>query len=236
MIFPKGLVHDFGQKFQSFSSFYGRSNRPGKCVWRHSRKDKKLSRLLNRNLKKLNNSDFSKGISPWFSSKISNFPMFFLCKKVGKNLLDIILKRKRPFQTIKTRTGRSNSTFWNDFWVQTFHKNQKIKRSKNWDFSKGVGPWFWSTISIFLYSFFIILGKIGQEKVLDDVPQRKKTFLDYENMKLKSKKKLMFSKKVSQWFCSKIGHISIILYKEKQTRKICFTITALERKKCPHRL
>ena len=108
--------------------------------------------------------------------------------------------------------------------------------SKNWDFSKGVGPWFCSTISVFLYSFFIILGKIGQEKVLDDVPQRKKTFLDYENMKLKSKKKLMFSKKVSQWFCSKIGHISIILYKEKQTRKICFTITALERKKCPHRL
>ena len=54
------------------------------------------------------------------------------------------------------------------------NKNQKIKRSKNWDFSKGVGPRFWSTISIFLYSFFIILRKIGQEKVLDDVLQRKK--------------------------------------------------------------
>ena len=24
------------------------------------------------------------------------------------------------------------------------YKNKKLKKSKNWDFSKGVNPWFWS--------------------------------------------------------------------------------------------
>ena len=26
------------------------------------------------------------------------------------------------------------------------YKNKKLKKSKNWDFSKGVSPWFWSKI------------------------------------------------------------------------------------------
>ena len=33
------------------------------------------------------------------------------------------------------------------------YKNNKLKKSKNWEFSKGVSPWFWSkigTFSIFL--------------------------------------------------------------------------------------
>ena len=59
--------------------------------------EKKLSRLLNRNLKKWKNSDSSKGISPWFCQKFQIFPCFSYAKKMGKNLLDIILKRKRRF-------------------------------------------------------------------------------------------------------------------------------------------
>ena len=34
------------------------------------------------------------------------------------------------------------------------YKNNKLKKSKNWEFSKGVSPWFWSkigTFSIFLF-------------------------------------------------------------------------------------
>ena len=34
------------------------------------------------------------------------------------------------------------------------HKNNKLKKLKNWDFSKGVSTWFWSkigTFSIFLF-------------------------------------------------------------------------------------
>ena len=29
------------------------------------------------------------------------------------------------------------------------YKNNKLKKSKNWDFSKGVSPWFWSKIGYF---------------------------------------------------------------------------------------
>ena len=44
-IFPKGLVHRFGQKLVIFPGFYFRENRPEKCVLRYSRRKKRLSRL-----------------------------------------------------------------------------------------------------------------------------------------------------------------------------------------------
>ena len=30
-------------------------------------------------------------------------------------------------------------------WIKTFldYENTKLKKSKNWDFSEGVSPWFW---------------------------------------------------------------------------------------------
>ena len=43
------------------------------------------------------------------------------------------------------------------------YKNKKFKKSINWDFSKGVNPWFWSKIGHF--SFFFFLDGIGQENV-----------------------------------------------------------------------
>ena len=44
-IFPKGLVHGFGRKLVIFACFYFRQYRPGKCVSRYSRRNKRLSRL-----------------------------------------------------------------------------------------------------------------------------------------------------------------------------------------------
>ena len=41
------------------------------------------------------------------------------------------------------------------------YKNEKLKKSKNWHFSKGVNPWFWSKNGHFLT--FVFLGSIGQE-------------------------------------------------------------------------
>ena len=63
------------------------------------------------------------------------------------------------------------------------YKNNKLKKSKNWDFSKGVNPWFWSKIGHFPIVFF--LGNIGQEKVFYDILERKNTFLGYKNNKFK---------------------------------------------------
>ena len=44
-VFPKGLVHGFGQKLTIFPSFYLRQNRPRKCVLRYCKTEKHFSRL-----------------------------------------------------------------------------------------------------------------------------------------------------------------------------------------------
>ena len=50
------------------------------------------------------------------------FPVFILVKIGQENVLDDILE-----------------------WIKTFldYENTKLKKSKNWDFSEGVSPWFW---------------------------------------------------------------------------------------------
>ena len=57
------------------------------------------------------------------------------------------------------------------------YKNSKFKKWKNFDFSKGVNPWFWSEICNF--SIFIFLGVIGQENVFYDILERKNAFVGY---------------------------------------------------------
>ena len=63
--FCEGLVHGFGQKTEIFPSFVFMQNRPTKSVlWKTSRFSLWKPRL--KNDAKLH---FSKGVSPWFSSK-----------------------------------------------------------------------------------------------------------------------------------------------------------------------
>ena len=77
------------------------------------------------------------------------------------------------------------------------YKNDKFKKSKNWDFSKAVNPWFWSKIGHFS-TFF--LGNIGPENLFYDILERKNTFLGYKNNKFKKSKNWDFSKVVNPWF------------------------------------
>ena len=86
------------------------------------------------------------------------------------------------------------------------NKNKKFRKSKNWYFSKGVSPWFWSKIVHF--STFFSLGNIGQENVFYDILKGKNAFLGYKNKKFRKSKNGHFSKWVSPWFWSKIGHFS----------------------------
>ena len=51
------------------------------------------------------------------------FHIFLLGKMGQENVFDNLLKRKKVFLG---------------------NKINDIKKSKNWDFSKGVSPWFWS--------------------------------------------------------------------------------------------
>ena len=93
-------------------------------------------------------------------------------------------------------------------WTNVFlrHKNKKLKKSKNWHFSKGVNLWFWSKNGHF--SKFFFLGNIGQENVFYDILERKNAFLGYKNKKFKKSKNWHFSKGVNPWFWSKNGRFS----------------------------
>ena len=90
------------------------------------------------------------------------------------------------------------------------HKNSMFKKWKNWDFCKGVNPWFWSKIGHF--SIFLFLSVIGQENVFYDILERKNAFLNYKNSIFKKWKNCDFCKGVNPWFWSKIGHFSIIFF------------------------
>ena len=50
------------------------------------------------------------------------------------------------------------------------YKNKKFKKSKNWHFSKGVKPWFWSKNGHF--SNFCFSGNIGQQNLFYDILER----------------------------------------------------------------
>ena len=90
-----------------------------------------------------------------------SFFQLFLSGNIGqKNSLNDILERKNAFLG---------------------YKKKKFKKSKNWHFSQGVNPWFWSKNGHF--SNFFFLGNIGQKNVLYDILERKNAFLGYKNKK-----------------------------------------------------
>ena len=116
------------------------------------------------------------------------FPTFFLGNIGQENVFYDILERKNAFLG---------------------YKNNKFKRSKNWHFSKGVKPRFWSKNGHFS-NFF--LANIGQKNVLYDILERKNAFLGYRNKKFKKSKNWHFSKPVNSWFWSKNGPLSNFFY------------------------
>ena len=117
------------------------------------------------------------------------FQLFFLGNIGQENVFDDILELKNAFLG---------------------YKNKKFKKSKNWHFSKGVNPWFWSKNGHF--SNFFFLGNIGQENVFDDILELKNAFLGYKSKKFKKSKNWHFSKGVNPWFWSKNGHFYKFLF------------------------
>ena len=90
------------------------------------------------------------------------------------------------------------------------YENKKFKKPINWDFSKGVNPWFWSKNGHF--SIFFNLDSIGQENVFYDILERKNAFLGYKNKKFKKSKNWDYCKGVNPRFWSKNGHFSNIFF------------------------
>ena len=108
----------------------------------------------NQKFKKSKHWHFSKGVNPWFWSKNGHFSNFLFLGNIGQeNVFYDILERKNAFLG---------------------YKNKKFKKSKNWDFSKGVNPWFWSKNGHF-FNFFR-LGNKGQKNVFYDILEEKNAF------------------------------------------------------------
>ena len=131
--------------------------------------------------KKFTKSKNWHGLDPWFRSKNGHLSQLFFLGNTGEeDVFYDILQQKKAFLG---------------------HKNNKFKKSKNWHFSKGVNPRFWSKNGHFSKLFF--LGNIRQQNVFYDIVEQKKAFLGYKNKKFTKSKKWHFSKGVEPWFWSK---------------------------------
>ena len=118
------------------------------------------------------------------------FQLFFFLANIGhKNVFYDILKRKNAILS---------------------YKKKKLKRSKNWHFSKGVNPGFWSKNGHFFN--FVFLGNIVQENIFYDILDGKNAYLSYKNKKFKKSKNWHFSKGVNPWFWSKYAHFSNFVF------------------------
>ena len=93
------------------------------------------------------------------------FQLFFFGNLDQENVFYDILQRKNAFKR---------------------YKNKKSKKPKNWHFSKGVNPWFWSKKGHFINFFF--LSNLGHQNPFYDILERKNAFLDYKNKKFKKSK------------------------------------------------
>ena len=116
----------------------------------------------NNKFKKSKNWHLPKGLTHGFGPKMAIFLTFFSGNIGQANVFYNILQRKYVFLS---------------------YKNKKFKKSKNWHFSKGVNPWFWSKSGHF--SNFFFSHNIGQENVFYNILQRKYVFLSYKNKKFK---------------------------------------------------
>ena len=114
-IFSKGFFHGFGQKFKNFPSFFSRQKNArlirftifytGKMHFQTIKTRTQTSRKT---------SIFSKGLVHGFGQKFENFPSFISRQNSQNNTFHHILEGKN---------------------VYLGHKNKKLKKSKNWNFS-----------------------------------------------------------------------------------------------------
>ena len=110
----------------------------------------------------------------------------------------MVLVQKWPFYQLFFLGNTGQETVFYDILerenASLGYKNKKFKKSKNWHFSKGVNPWFWSKNAHF--SNFFFFGNIGQETVFYDILERKNAFLGSKNKKFKTSKNWHFFKGV----------------------------------------
>ena len=138
--FQRGYPIVLVQKLKYFQLFFFRQNRPENCLLWYSRTKNAFLRYKNKKFKKSKNWHFLKGANPWFWSENGHFSHFFLGNIGQENVFYDILDRKTAFLS---------------------YKNQELKKTKNWHFSKGVNPWFWSK-NVYFPNFFFRQYRTGK--------------------------------------------------------------------------
>ena len=122
----------------------------------------------------------------------------------------MVLVQKWPFFQMSFFGNIGQEKILNDILVRKNvflgFKNQKFKKSKNWQFSKGLSLSVWSKNDHF--SNFFFLGNIVQENILYDILERKNAFLGYKNKMFKKSTNWHFFKGVNPRSWSKNGHFS----------------------------
>ena len=89
------------------------------------------------------------------------------------------------------------------------YKNSKLKKWKNWNFSKGDTPWFWSKFANF---HVFISVEIRKKYVFYDILERKNAFADNKNKKEKSRKNSIFLKGLVHGFDKKLAIFPFFLF------------------------
>ena len=125
---------------------------------------------------------FPKGLTHSFGPKFAIFPSFFFCNIGQENVFYDIVDQKNAFVP---------------------YKNKKFKKSKNWHFSKGFNPWFWSKNGRFSSLYF--LGNIEQKNLFYDILEEKTCFYTIKTTSSKSRKIDIFPKGLTHGFCAKIA-------------------------------
>ena len=147
-IFPKGLTHGFGQKTAIFPclsffcnigqenviSIFQNKKTPFYPIKTTRPKSRKIKPIKKRSSKGRKIEIFRTGLTHGFGQEMAIFPsLFFFCNIGQENVFYNILEQKNAFLA---------------------YKNNTFKKSKNWDFSKGVNPWFWSKNGLFSLSSY----------------------------------------------------------------------------------
>ena len=118
------------------------------------------------------------------------------------------------------KIGQENEVFYDILEPKnTFlgYKNTKFKKSKNWHFSKGVNPWFWSKNRYCSKIFF--LGIIGQKNMFYDILEPTNTFQGYKNEKFKQSKNWHFSKRLTYAFGQKMAIVPTFFLRQYRPGK-----------------
>ena len=126
----------------------------------------------------------------------------------------MVFVQKWPFSQLffLGNIGQENDFYDNFEQKNAFlgYRNKKLKKWKNWHFSKGVYPWFWSKYGHLCNFFF--LGNIALENLFYDILEQTNALLGYINKKFKKSKNWHFSKRVNPWFRSKKGHFYNVVF------------------------